>query len=99
MGYAKSAIKTIPLADPAYEVTINKILTVGRGRGYRAELAEITAKDPEGKDPNSAMDRTEVILFYAIVDWNLDDDDGVKIPVTRENMSVVDMEDSRIIIA
>lgn len=98
MGYAKSAIIKVDLADPNYWVMINWMLPVGRARDYRKELYEVSKDDPDGKQPETAIDRTMVMLHYAVIDWNVDDDEGHILPVTRENMAVLDLEDSRIII-
>lgn len=87
----------------AYKFTTHTIpLDAAGGEGFTVEI-----KDPKAlpwgtmkklSTGNASAEETEGILTKLIVNWNLEDDEGKKLPIPKDDLSVFDEVPTGIIV-
>lgn len=108
MGYLKTIpIDTLPLpSNPEYHVRMRARATAGIVRAAQTAMIHVdtTYADPAtGKplDKAQAITTTEwgaytrELAFGLLVDWNLTDDNDQPLPLTRENLDLLEPEDGQ----
>lgn len=89
MSYFTSERPTtkVELTNPAYWVEIYSAIT------YKEQKALATLGE------NTNAQTADELLKAMIVSWNLDDESGNVVPITNENMDLLEGKDSEIIIS
>jgi hypothetical protein len=90
MGYFSATRRTIRVelpSDPRYWVEVRPRLTEGEMEELNKRVYDFTTRPgsftPELRELR-LFERARIFLEYAIVRWNLDDDDGAVVPVSPE---------------
>ena len=93
---ASREIVTLQLAEDFW-IKVKQQLTFGEKKAIRKQLIRYGPEGPIVLD--DAEEATTALMAESITEWNIEDEDGNVLPVTKEAVNALVDEDARLIVS